>query len=63
MDSFTMITAFFTKSEEIASQQPINEESGGGSSNGYCVVARVEAETPVDEESGGGSSNGYCVVA
>lgn len=62
MDSFSIIS-FITKSEDITSQMPQDQESGGGSSNGYCVVARVEADAPVDEESGGGSSNGYCVVA
>lgn len=64
MDSFSTI-AIFSKSEDIISQTPVDEEGGGGSSGGYCVVARVEADTSanVDQEGGGGSSGGYCVIA
>lgn len=61
MDSFS--TIFFSKPEEIVAETPINEESGGGSGGGYCVVSRTEAETPVNEESGGGSGGGYCIIA
>jgi hypothetical protein len=63
MDSFSTLN-FFSKSEEITIQAPVDEENGGGSGNGYCVVAReVVVDTPVNEENGGGSGNGYCVVA
>jgi hypothetical protein len=64
MDSFSII-AFFTKVDDVAIvQPPTNEETGGGGSNGYCVVSREVTEVVVvNEETGGGGSNGYCVVA
>lgn len=66
MDSFSIL-AIFSKSENVVTQTPVDEEGGGnGSANGYCVVARVEADTSgtVDQEGGGnGSANGYCVIA
>jgi len=63
MDSFSTLN-FFSKSEEIVIQAPVDEETGGGPGNGYCVVAReIVVDTPVNEETGGGPGNGYCVVA
>jgi hypothetical protein len=62
MDSFSTLF-FFSKSEETVIQAPINEEIGGGGSNGYCVVSREVVEVPVNEETSGGGSNGYCIVA
>jgi hypothetical protein len=40
MDSFSIISAFFSSAEDITvSFPPTNEEDGGSGSNAYCVVA------------------------
>jgi hypothetical protein len=62
MDSFS-IMSFFTKASDVIFEPPTNEETGGGGSgNGYCVIARkVVDQTPVNEEKGG-TGGAYCVV-
>lgn len=42
MDAFTSITTYFfaSKVEDTVSEStPVDEESGGGAGNGYCVIA------------------------
>jgi hypothetical protein len=63
MDSFSTIS-FFSKTSDVATQPPVDQEGGGGAGNGYCVVSReVTEQTLVNEEGGGGAGNGYCVIA
>jgi hypothetical protein len=65
MDSFSTINFWYkSKSDDVVTQGPVNEENGGGSGKGYCVVTReIVVDMPVNEENGGGSGKGYCVVA
>jgi len=62
MDSFA--TIFFSKTDEVVAQPPINEEHHGGGSGSYCVVSReVVDQTPAYEENVGGGSHAYCAIA
>lgn len=62
MDSFFTLASIFSKTEEVATQLPADQENGGGAGNSYCIVSRTEAETPADEENGGGAGNSYCII-
>ncbi|EDR08629.1 uncharacterized protein LACBIDRAFT_297000 [Laccaria bicolor S238N-H82] len=38
MDSFTTYFSLAAKAEDISSQAPVDEESGGSGNNAYCVI-------------------------